>query len=316
MRRQALASFGFPALSAAFIALLAGLTLTLPAPARAYLYWNGGDDVTRANLNGTGVDTSFIPDILGSTQGVGVTNQYVYFGGAGGTIGRANLNGSSVNRDFISIPQPVPEDPSAAGEEDASSLAISTTHIYWADSDYSGISRASVDGSGIEMGFIKTEAVVLGLALGEGHIYWASEHGIGRANLDGSDVEPDFIPLQSTGVNGIAVADGYIYWSTRFSGAIGRANEGGQRVDPHFVAGLGYVASLCVGGGYLYWQAEVRSAPTRPSWIGRADLNGTDIQKNLINLTKTDSGKLAADALGPGGATPAKRAKLHHKQRR
>ena len=67
-----------------------------------HIYWtnDNGTTIGRANLDGTGVDQSFITGT--DPIGVAVDGHYVYWTNAtAGTIGRANLDGTGVNQSFI-----------------------------------------------------------------------------------------------------------------------------------------------------------------------------------------------------------------------
>jgi hypothetical protein len=287
--------------SGLFVIILAMLVLALPASAGAYLYWGVGGEVTRANLNGSQMNTSFIRKGSGGSIGLAISDGYIYFSGYGGVIGRARLNGSDIDPDLITIPQPVPENPSSPTERDASSLAVSGAYVYWS-SDIDGIGRANAGGGGVEPDFIKLDGPTEGgVAANQVHIYWATEHAIGRANLDGSDVEPDFLPLTGTQLDGIAVSEGHIYWTVRGSHDIGRADLDGSHVNPHYVTCLEFPFRPAVGGGYIYWHAEEKLIGAGGLWIGRANLDGGDIRNTLINIRRYGAGQLAADALGPGG---------------
>jgi hypothetical protein len=291
------------------------LVVLLPASASGYLYWSGGDEVARANLNGSGLESGFIPKLSTGVLGVAVSTQYVYFAGEQGLIGRASLSGGDVDSDLFRIPQPAPGLYEPV-EVDAISLVVAGGHIYWSSSE-SSIGRASVDGGGIEPAFIKTEARVSALAVDASQIYWATERDIGRANLDGGGVEPDFIPLGAGTADGVAVADGHIYWTVFGGHSVGRANMDGRGVDPYFITGLDFVSDATVGGSYIYWQAREHEFGLGRVWIGRANLDGGDVRKTLINVTKTKDGMLAANALGPGGGGTVERAKpAHHAARR
>jgi hypothetical protein len=291
---------------AALVVVLTALVLLLPASASGYLYWEGDNGIARADLDGNGMETNFIPKLKGINEsGVAVSSRYIYFGGVQGLIGRANLNGGDVDPDLFRIPQPVPGLYEPV-EVDAISLVVAGTHIYWTSWE-SSIGRASVDGGGIEPAFIKTEAQDNALAVDAGHIYWATEHAIGRANLDGGGVEPDFISLGAAAADGVAVADGHIYWTVFGGHSIGRSNIDGRGVDPNFIAGLDFVSDAAIGGSYIYWQAREHEFGLGRVWIGRANLNGGDVRKTLINVAQTKEGMLAADALGPGGEGMVKR---------
>jgi len=68
-----------------------------------HIYWANlfSDTIGRANLDGTGVNQSFITG-ASTPVGVAVDGQHVYWGNQGPrTIGRANLDGSGVNQSLI-----------------------------------------------------------------------------------------------------------------------------------------------------------------------------------------------------------------------
>ena len=61
--------------------------------------------------------------------------------------------------------------------------------------DNGTIGRAKLDGSGIDQAFITGATRPVGIAVDQGHIYWANAdaNSIGRANLDGSGVNQSFV---------------------------------------------------------------------------------------------------------------------------
>jgi virginiamycin B lyase len=74
-------------------------------PAPRHVYWTNldADTIGRANLDGTGVNQSFITG-ASDPAGVAVDATHVYWSNAGtdtGTIGRANLDGTGANQSFI-----------------------------------------------------------------------------------------------------------------------------------------------------------------------------------------------------------------------
>jgi len=205
----------------------------------AHLYWSGPPGkIARANLDGTGVDQSFITDLNppeGSLiYGVAVGGGHVYWTNANaGTIGRANLDGTGVNRTFI------------AGASDPVGVAVDGAHVYWANFDTDTIGRANLDGTGVNQSFISGASDPRGVAVDGSHVYWGGT-GIGRATLDGTGVEPSFIALNALGM---AVDGAHLYWANLGAGAtgtaslyshsagIGRSNIDGSGVDQCFIAG-------------------------------------------------------------------------------
>lgn len=128
-----------------------------------HIYWTANAlppvGIGRANLNGAGVNQSFMPVlringvVTANTGGLAVAGGYIYWANdCCGTIGRANLDGSAVNLSFI------------AGACGSTPMAITVAdgYIYWANE-----------------GGNACEGVV--------------ESSIGRANLDGTDVNQRFI---------------------------------------------------------------------------------------------------------------------------
>ncbi len=174
--------------------------------------------IGRANLDGSGVEPSFINTEGGS--GLAVDEAHIYlswaFDGAGsGTIGRANLDGSGVEPYFVSTG-------SGFG------IAVDRAHIYWAavcsnEACTGGaIGRANLDGSGVQRNFITGLTAPVYVAVGGGHIYWTnlcrswramcSSDTIGRANLDGSGVQRSLITFAQASLGGLAVDDAHVYW--------------------------------------------------------------------------------------------------------
>jgi hypothetical protein len=182
-----------------------------------------------------------------------------------------------------------------------SARAAAPVYLYWANFKRGGehpagttIGRARLDGTGVEHSFISgTGRSPCGVALDRKHIYWAELMGgaIGRANRDGSAVSARFIPTPGTGGCGVAIAGGHIYWAS-VDDTIGRANVDGTGVDGQFISGLaipsthstfsngGGPCGIAVAGKYIYWINFVEGL--RPVAIGRANLDGTGVNKRFI----------------------------------
>ena len=312
---------GWAALAFATLALA---TLALAARADAYVYWTDGakDTIGRANLDGTGVDRSFIRGLVHPEAiAVDTTHGYLYWVSAnpcctsdpGGTIGRAKLDGTGVDPDFISTR-------TYAGN----AMAVDDAHIYWVSkvsdpsptnpfgqSNTGTIGRANLDGTGVDPDFISGIGSPHGVAVDGAHVYWDDTHttvtptgsvsdfAIGRANLDGTGVDQSFI--EPGGGNGLAVDDAHVYWSV--ATWINRANIDGagaeygfidlQRIDT-------VMYEIAVNGSHIYWIGNV--GPSRNA-IGRANLDGSRVTNKLITgfnpFGGSDPTGLALDALGP-----------------
>ena len=68
-----------------------------------HIYWANAnnDTIGRANLDGTGMNQSFIAGVSAPT-GLAVDGSYIYWTDyLGNTIGRANLDSTGVNQSFI-----------------------------------------------------------------------------------------------------------------------------------------------------------------------------------------------------------------------
>jgi uncharacterized protein YjbI with pentapeptide repeats len=128
-----------------------------------HIYWSnpyfalagrGDNTIGRANLDGSGVDKSFITVPNSAVVlGLAVDYQHIYWANSSaGTIGRATLDGSNVNPNFIT------------GANNSWGVAVDYEHIYWA-SDPSGFPSGPSSDAGT----------------------------IGRAKLDGSNTNPNFI---------------------------------------------------------------------------------------------------------------------------
>jgi hypothetical protein len=210
------------------------------------------------------------------------------------------------------------------------SLAVGGGNIYWADWGVDtgpggelfgdSVGRANLVGGDIDPNFIKTETPIHAVAVDARHIYWGTERSIARANLAGGHIEPDFIPLGCnigphglpTPIYSIDVAEGHIYWVEEH--AIARAGLDGRNIDRRFIPTPGiYVSSVAVGGGYIFWNAgkplekEIPNPNWNPPWaesIGRANLDGSDVQEDFIKFAVPLEGELAVKRTRPRSPTP------------
>jgi hypothetical protein len=195
--------------------------------------------------------------------------------------------------------------------------------IYWANESYllddeitPGIGRAHLDGSQVNPSFITGAGLPSGgIAVDGGHVYWTNwaewtgfgptapppmQSTIARANLDGTGVEPSFIASGYSGA--VAVSASHVYW-TGSPNSIGRANLDGSDVDPSFIADAGTnPGGVAVDAGHVYWTNPPASAfdphavPTEPGSIGRANLDGSDVDPSFIADAGTNPGGVAVDA--------------------
>jgi hypothetical protein len=114
----------------------------------AGIFWTNGTDIASANLDGTGVNQSFIAG-ASVPRGIAVSGNFIYWtnnlnsGSSGrGTVGRASLDGTGVKQDFISLA-------STPG-----GVTVGGSFIYWTSPFSDTIGRANLDGTGVNANFI------------------------------------------------------------------------------------------------------------------------------------------------------------------
>src|SRR3954470_1791843 len=125
----------------AFLVLAGALLLPFAAApgAGAHVYWaNKYDDaIGRANLDGGGLNQSFITGIRQNSHPVGlaVDGAHVYWTNydAPDRIGRAALDGSAVNDGFVT------------GAANPVGVAVDGAHLYWTNATTGTIGRADLD---------------------------------------------------------------------------------------------------------------------------------------------------------------------------
>ena len=197
----------------------------------------------------------------------------------GMAVGRANLDGTGVDRNLVS----------ALGV--AGDVAVNDSHVYWTRSESyppsfvfvnNAIGRANLDGSHADPNFISgLPGFSSGIAVDAEHVYWKSGDNIGRANLDGTGVDPSFISVTGVGYGGLAVDDGHIYWSHDYfipdSAGIGRANLDGSAPDPQSIPVR--AEGITVDAQHLYWTGTYSDGFAPGPSIGRANVDGSDIQE-------------------------------------
>ena len=267
------------------------LSLALPAGAGAYVYWGNedGSTVGRAELDGSGVNQSFITSTPDSGPcGIAVNDTHIFWANydQGTTIGRANLDGSNANPSFIT------------GADDPCGVAVNDTHVFWANYSADTIGRANLDGSAPNQSFIATSEPC-GLAIDDTHIFWGSylQDNIGRAELaNPAGANGSFI----TGGDytcGVAVNDTHVFWANEDggvlgNGSIGRANIDGSAPDQEFITVVTgpETCGVAVNQTHIYWGDDDGTD------IGRANLDGTNPSPSLITGAAAPCG-LAVDEL-------------------
>ena len=287
---------------AATAAAVVGLSVGVgSASASEYLYWPSGlqsPSIARAAVDGTGVNTSFIPRPSQSNPvGIAVTPDNLYWmeGSNGRTLIRGNLDGSGSPSTVRVLSQ----------TGNFEQFAIQEAQVY-----FPGVSgklgRVGIDGSSFNDAFSPTAVFQGGpffsqVVADATHAYVVEPNDSGIASVrlsDGIVDNASLISGVSPTMRAVAMSDGYIYWST--SSGIGRAKADGTDVRPAFISGLSQAASgIAVGGGYIYWGSGSFPGPYA---IGRAKADGTQADSNFITGVPTLVQSLAVTQ---GGGAPA-----------
>ena len=263
-----------------FAAFLVASSLALAPRAEAFVYWADVDKGTigRANLDGSGVDRSFIAT-ASSPIGVAVDSGHVYWtvisarSAAPTSTGAGSIGASSPSRAARSASRSMPatstgrtppprddrprqprrdrgrselhHDPErCVGRRGRRRPRLLDGRLFLpAGGDRPRQPRRD---RGRES-FIGGAQGPFGVAVGAGHVFWANGDfpgSIGRANLDGSGVDQTFISGASYPF-GVAVDAAHVYWAND-SNTIGRANLDGSGVDQSFISGANLPRGLAV----------------------------------------------------------------------
>jgi hypothetical protein len=158
------------------------------------IYWqHDGDQIGRANLDGTAVDPDFISTTNGNC-GLAADSNFLYFLNAGGTqIGRATLDGGSVVPGFASIP------------EAFCGLSVDYDYLYWGSDSGNSVGAVPVVGGAADADYVPAGTMgggPSGVAVNSQFIFWGNYDtgAIARANLNGSAPKLALIP--DAGVTG------------------------------------------------------------------------------------------------------------------
>jgi len=161
--------------SLAKVLIVAGLFVTwVPPSAQASaIYWTNyrSNTIGSANLDGTGVNESFITNLGGfgpeGPYGIAVNGTSIYWPNNSPTIGSANLDGTGVNQSFITT-----------ATRPEGGIAVDGPYIYFTEFD--AIGRANLNGTGVNQSFISGLNSAGGLAVDWTYIYWTNGNAIGR----------------------------------------------------------------------------------------------------------------------------------------
>ena len=176
-----------------------------------HIFWPNltAGTIGRANIDGTGVNQSFITGI-DAPSGITSDGTYLYWttGGLNDTFGtggiaRAGMDGvTGRNNTFIT------------GASKPIGVAVDANYVYWTNFNSSTIGRASKTGTGVNQSFISSLHYPWSVEVRGAYIYWsnyllgtgASGNKLGRADIGGTNVNTAFI-TGGSGPRGI-VTDG------------------------------------------------------------------------------------------------------------
>ncbi len=243
------------------------------------------------------MDNSFV-DVSGATGGacsVAVGPGYVYWTGGSGTgyVGRASLSTRVPEDKFITTASDLP-----------CGVAVDSAHVYWNNYSLPGIGRADLDGNNVVQNFIQSGVNPQHPSVDAGHVFWSNKGfncsnpppsgcTIGRADIDGNPFDQSYITGTDEPPAGTATDGTHVYWGNGFN-TIGRANvDPPANPDPNFIPNVSACA-VAVDGAHIYW-ADYGNT-TDGGWIGRANLDGTDVREQFIHTAGGTCG-VAVDGL-------------------
>ena len=239
-----------------------------------YIVWPNpaSNSIGRANLDGTGVNNSFITGLSNPYSPI-LAGGYIYWLNRGtNSIGRALWNGTGVNTNFITgcvLPENMVVD------------AVNG-YIYWTNYGSNAIGRANIDGTGVNQSLATTLAGPTAIDVDpvNNKIYWShwtAGGAIQWANTDGTGVGTWYTVPGS--VLGLAVdqPNGKVYWHEYGAARIGTANLNGSSPNNSLITGL----PNAVGMNLL----KNSPAPPTPTVLSFLPTNAAPGQTVTINGT-------------------------------
>jgi low density lipoprotein receptor-related protein 5/6 len=186
-----------------------GIAQIAPDLTAGKLYWTGAGGISRANLDGTGLELA-IPDSH-NIWGVALdTMAHKVYWTERDTdrIRRANIDGSGVETVLSGVTQPF-------------YLALDVAHykMYWAQSGDRGnpnaVRRASMDGTNTETLALGNRPFGVALDLDHGKVYWTDpgNNAVERSNLDGTARQLLVTGSGCIGGPALDLENGTMYWT-------------------------------------------------------------------------------------------------------
>ncbi|MCE9547345.1 MAG: PEP-CTERM sorting domain-containing protein [Planctomycetia bacterium] len=268
--------------------------------------YNSGGFIASANVDGTGVNSTFVSSGAGNPIDVAVDtthNQLFYSRRTGGAIGVANLTtGAVINNSLVAAVAPQGIAYNAVNQK-----------VYWVDLTGTGeLWSASYDGTGATLVDTGLTTAVQALAIDvAGGKYYFVRYGagdIGQGNLDGSGTPNlTWLTTGSGHLDGVDVdlVNNKIYWANSIGNNVGVANLNGTSINNSFVTGAAATGAIDVEvdpiGGHLFWSTYNQNN------IGRSDLAGvgnpaaTGVNGSFINTIVNGWGMDIAQDAAPAG---------------
>ena len=149
----------------------------------SHIFWGAGTTVGRANLDGSGKNNALIGEQGSHVCGVDATSSFLYWANeTSNQIARGALDGSFSQSNYV------------AGVGIVCGVAVNSTHMHWASVGFAAIGRAPIPPFSQDNTFIDTQfGSPCDVALNGSHLFWTDRTGVGRANLDGTGVNLEFL---------------------------------------------------------------------------------------------------------------------------
>ncbi len=278
------------------------------------IYWanDGTEAIARAGINGSSPEPSW--HFLGTSekpQGLALDSQHLYWvsnNAASSFISLANLDGTGEKFTFL-----------GANTIAVRGIAVDSSHVYWVSQGENKISRANLDLSGVEQGFISGIQKPKGITADAAHLYWSANgetlpnpgKDLYRYDLGApagerlSDLTVDTSPAdtcagipcgaQVQGVLGASADGSHVYYVANGvpDGAIANSpNANGESAEPGNCQGP--VAQMTGTCNLYLWSEE--GGETQTTFIARLSPSGAE-KGDVMNWVQTLSGLTGAELL-------------------
>lgn len=282
-------------------AFLVGLlvAVAVPASAQATIYWANSvpapESIGSANNDGSGVNSQAVPAAEPACD-VAALGDFVYYtyGSGDGYVGRGNLLNGTANNQFIATADDLP-----------CGVAVNSTHIFFNNYASGAIARANLNGTAVNQSFVAGGVNPQHPFVTDDRLYWTNKGfgcppgcTVGRADLDGDNIEQLFIDT-NTSPSGVAVNSTHVFWGG--DSAIGRSDINGLGADSSFIDLPHGACDVAVDDTYIYWTDYGDPGSGDPGYIGRAKLNGTEVDNQFIETAGYTCGLFVTGDGGGGG---------------